>query len=268
MNKQVYSYLWMVDPETGIRNRAKINSAYGFKNLEVMYFTDGNATEVDLTYLRNQLADYAVFPHGCTLMVDRQGSNWWPQDWNVSGDVASPTVVARLIKLIIQIKVIRPDVKCGYYNIVPLSRYRWEVDYCTDRNIAFQFDKQLSHLAEHCRVLFPCFYAYSSQPIQCAITRIQQTLCRARTLYGHDKKIIPLLWPHWYDVADNIPWDDKDAWTPELLAKANIPGEYFGALLNAISDCKINDVALWVAGWPPFNKDVPWFQSLLKWRSS
>jgi hypothetical protein len=75
------------------------------------------------------------------------------------------------------------------------------------------------------------------------VSTIHQSLTRNRCLYPR-KHIILFLWP--LHARDKKP----------------LEGDYFGSMLGAVSDCGINEVALWHES-EPFNSEDDWYQSFL-----
>ena len=161
----------------------------------------------------------------------------------------------------------RPDVHFGYFACIPFAADFLEnsKDHRLER-LAFEMDIVLKPIADESSCLFPCFYPQSTWKIETVQTWIHKSLTRAKTLYP-DKQLIPILWPHWIDVWRQKPdaYDSPDFnWTDSEFDKIRVPGPYWAAMLKAIRDCNVDDVAIWMQGYPPFRENAPWFQETLK----
>jgi hypothetical protein len=266
----IYSRLLMRGPDESpdslpwIYGPEQIDKKYGFKTLHVYFCKDLPDGSMDMADVDRWLNNLAAIPPSCYCMINREADPWWPYDNEHGGP--RQDVIAKRCRLMRYFRKKRPDVSFGYFSCVPLASHWLELGDAKLENQAFLMDQALKPIADESSCLFPSFYMESTLSTDEITSWIHKSLTRAKTLYP-DKQIIPILWPHWYDVwrQKAAAYDSPDFdWTKKELKKIRVPGPVWAMALQAIRDCDIYDVAIWMQGYPPFDADAEWFQETLK----
>ncbi len=244
-----------------------INRKYGFQMLRIYFCRDKPDGTTDLADADIWLNSAYNMPYGCRVIINREGWDWLCWDGNTAR--SKPDVIQKRVDLMRYFRDRRPDVEFAYFACVPHSIWSYELSADPKlENQSYRLGMDLKPIAETSSYLNPEFYMDSRLTIEQTTKWIHQVLSRTRTLYP-DKKLMPYFWPHWYDVWLKMQpeCDQPDfKWTPEALAKARIPGDYWRKTLDAISDCGVDNVAIWMQGYVPWDDEAPWFLATLEWR--
>lgn len=219
--------------------RGKPNTApLGFRRIAMLYASSlwpqnaKDRSQPDETHIATQVAS---LPSGVPVCLDIEH---WKLD-----DAHLDATVAKLIRVIRAAKRARPDLKFGFYSLLP-SRNFWAAtaDPASQRHKQWlKRNRRLKPLANEVDLIFPSLYAFYPDQKSWALFA-QRTLQEARR-YG--KPVYPFLWPqyHGLDKKKNNPWVEEPYWASQLQT----------CLQGA------DGLVLWGPAWTPWDDQAPWW---------
>jgi len=171
------------------------------------------------------------------------------EHWSTDLEQIEQTI-DKLIQIVVWIKDENPDVKLGYYMLMPVREY-WPVvnaeQFPGQHEKWKQRNRRMSRLAEHVDYIFPSLYTfYQDQPGWLKYAR--ESILEARQ-YG--KPVYVFLWPRYHGSNQEVggQFIEPDFWQQQLITAGTLG----------------DGAVIW--DWAPnteFNPDWPWWKKTVQ----
>lgn len=150
-----------------------------------------------------------------------------------------------LITIAKWVKRSNPDLKIGYYDIVPRSNYNDAIRPITDPQYSQWLSdcRMVADIADHVDVIFPNLYTYVDNPIMWRVYAERNILEAYR--YRTKCKVIPFLWPQYHESHPvlGLQYIKTDDWIDQLNH------------VYALAD----GVVIWGGYQQAWNESAPWW---------
>lgn len=256
-----YAQIFPVYDQLNLSNKPDLIGTYGFSKIQAV--GEGQLWPAGVSHDQPDEATVRSVarrtPSNVFLVIDIEA---WPTQVNLA---ANPPVTQTDVNAAIQkyITVVdwmhneNPNLKVGYYSVLPIRNYWAPVSYVTvlnsgqtpsgsilsDYNAWLQANANLQVLASHVDAVFPSLYTFYDDPAGWQIYARENM----KEAYKYGKPVFPYIWPRYHPAAQ-----------PPSLAGQYIDAAYWSTQLNTVQQFSANNIpyaqgmVIWDTGtWSP-----------------